>query len=809
MRNRKDMRSEGVAPGMKKVFIVSAVLGLVGIVFLPAPGAQIPNPSKNVFIGSLEDRGWCGLVLAPSKDSAFAFRFKVEKEGQIADGSDLYYMVSEVGPHAPDGLYARIKFDLGLPILPADRKRETPVLIKPAKKSDTLTLEWSRLDERTVIGRIQIPAKVRLHLFQYFPWDFKGRCRLLPDGLIHAESRALKPYHCLLWTNRRYETLSSSNGEDLTLSYSPEERFLYFVAGVGDDREEVRKRIAGYQRTKAIASLIEEESDRYQKKRVRVDGLYQGVPEALTNNIFWTILYQPGFHRLYTPAGRRWIFDRQDGSPDHWQIFAWDSFFNALEVAVESPDIAADVVRAVLETQYPNGNIPNWRSRFGGTPDRSQPPVGAYVVLKLFQRTGDMDLLNFAYPLLKKWHAFWKAKKPNGQARRDGNGDGLLEWGSDKDLVSDKSPAWEVNAAGEQRARWESGQDDLPNWDDVPFSAESGTLTMNCLDLNSLYALDAWSLSQIADILDKPQDNESYLGEYERIKELINTILWNPREGFYFDRHWDGRFSTRKAASNFIPLLARIPDERRAQLMVRHLLNTKEFWGDYVIPTISRDDPAFNDPKNPERQYWRGTIWPPTNYLVYQGLKAYGLDAVASEFARKSAQLFMRSWTNLQLCPENFHPLKGEAGGQRYQSWGPLFALIALEEYLDFTPWEGFRFGMVEPEASGTLRRISIQGRSYDLKVTKKETLLREEGREIFAVNGGTVIRHFLYSDNEIRFEIKSIKNREVRIHFLKKGKYQLLIDNQPQRIFRGKAVAFNVPPGDHTALIQLLEDLD
>jgi len=60
-------------------------------------------------------------------------------------------------------------------------------------------------------------------------------------------------------------------------------------------------------------------------------------------------------------------------------------------VAVENTHLAFDIVRSVLETQYENGNIPNWRSRYGGTPDRSQPPVGSYAVLKLFLRTGQMD----------------------------------------------------------------------------------------------------------------------------------------------------------------------------------------------------------------------------------------------------------------------------------------------------------------------------------------------------------------------------------------------------------------------------------
>ena len=73
-------------------------------------------------------------------------------------------------------------------------------------------------------------------------------------------------------------------------------------------------------------------------------------------------------------------------------------------------------------------------------------------------------------------------------------------------------------------------------------------MTMNCLDLNCLYALDAWCLSQMAAILNRRDDDEAFLAEYEKMKELVNTHLWNQREGFYFDRHWDGRFSTRKAA---------------------------------------------------------------------------------------------------------------------------------------------------------------------------------------------------------------------------------------------------------------------
>ncbi|MDH4196910.1 MAG: trehalase family glycosidase, partial [Candidatus Aminicenantes bacterium] len=391
------------------------------------PG-EIFYPWRDAYIGALDGSAWPGLVLAPNRESAFAFTLRVEKDGQTAESEDFFYLVSEVGPQAPDGQYARVRFDMGLPF---NQEGETPILIKPASKSRTLTVEWSRRDEETVVGRILAPPGVRLEVVHYWPWDSQGSYKRLEDGHVRGESSGRRKAYYYFWMSRPGDEVPAT-GPGLALSVSTEKRRdLHFACGIGDTEATARGHLYRFRSRSAIDDVLEQEAAAYQKKRARVRGLFEGCGEAITNNLFWMVLYQPGQHRLYTPAGRRWIFRRPDGTPDHWQIFEWDSFFNALELAVESPKHAVDAVTAVLRTQYANGNIPNWRSRFGGTPDRSQPPIGSYVVLKLFQRLGDMDLLRMAYPYLEKWHAFWTTPKPNGQARRDGNGDGLLEWGSD------------------------------------------------------------------------------------------------------------------------------------------------------------------------------------------------------------------------------------------------------------------------------------------------------------------------------------------------------------------------------------------
>ncbi|MFC2161549.1 trehalase family glycosidase [Acidobacteriota bacterium] len=762
--------------------------------------AEIFYAWKDVYIGALEGESWVGLVLAPQPDCAFSFRFRVKKDDLIADREELIYLISEVGPHSPDGQYARLKVDLGLPFY---EKENTPILRKPSSNKDTMVLEWSRQDERIVIGKIIVPDNIDLHMIHSFPWDTQGEYSMPSDDQVRGESLSDKKFHYLQWTNHSGNTNRVANVSELIIPFALQKsNTLFFAAGVGEDLEVLNDQIYRYKNARLIDTILKQEKNRYEKSRVKIDGLYQGAAKSITNNIFWSLLYQTGKHRMYSPLGRSQFVGGPEENQDHWTVYEWNSFFSALEASIESFKHAGEIVTSVLETQYPNGNIPNWKSRFGGTPDRSQPPIGSYVVLKLFQKNKDIEFLEYAYPYLKKWHSFWLAKKENDRVRRDGNGDGLLEWGSDNNLGSEKILLENSEANRELWAKMESGQEDLPSWDGVEYSQRSETLVMNCLDLNCIYTLDAWCLSQMANILDYREDFEIYLREYEVMKQRVDEYFWDEKEGFYFDRYWNGMFSTRKAASNFFPLLARIPDERKAGLMIKHLVNETEFWGDYVIPTISRDDPAFR--RNQQR--WRGTINPATNYLVYQGLKAYRFDTIASEFAKKSESIFMRSWKNFQLSSENYDSRTGEAAGRRYLSWGPLFSLIALEEYIDITPWDGFRFGMIDPERRGRLSRISIQGRHYDLELSRKKMSLLEEGKTILEASGGAVFRQFIYSENEISFDFKSLKTRKINIRFLAKGKYQLRVDNLDKGIFDGKQINLKIPAGEHSVLILLLD---
>ena len=105
----------------------------------------------------------------------------------------------------------------------------------------------------------------------------------------------------------------------------------------------------------------------------------------------------------------------------------------------------------------------------------------------------------------------------------------------------------------------------------------------------------------------------------------------------------------------FFSLLSRVVPQERAESLRKIFHDPAKFAGEWILPTISRDDPAF-----PQQDYWRGKVWAPINWLVYQGLKIYEWDHEARMLAESSAKMFLRPWRERAECHENFLSTTGE-----------------------------------------------------------------------------------------------------------------------------------------------------
>jgi neutral trehalase len=197
-----------------------------------------------------------------------------------------------------------------------------------------------------------------------------------------------------------------------------------------------------------------------------------------------------------------------------------------------------------------------------------------------------------------------------------------------------------------------------------------------------MYIADCDALATMADSLDKSPEARELRERSARYRAKLST-LWSAQDGIFLNRDLStGKFSLRLSPTNFYPLLAKAATPAQATLMIqKHLLNPDEFWGQYVMPSIARNDAAFTD-----QNYWRGRIWGPMNYLVYLGLRNYDDPKTRQEFAQKSFDLFLKEWTEKGHVHENYNAITGTGddvtNSDRFYHWG---ALLGYIEYLEQT----------------------------------------------------------------------------------------------------------------------------
>ena len=130
-------------------------------------------------------------------------------------------------------------------------------------------------------------------------------------------------------------------------------------------------------------------------------------------------------------------------------------------------------------------------------------------------------------------------------------------------------------------------------------------------------------------------------------------------------------------------MMAKAATAAQADRMVKeHLLNPDEFGGEFVLPSIARNDAAYKD-----QDYWRGRVWGPMNYLVYLGLRNYNQPGARQELASKSLNLFLKEWKQNGHVHENYNATLGTGddvkSSDRFYHWGALLGYIPYMEQAD------------------------------------------------------------------------------------------------------------------------------
>jgi len=407
--------------------------------------------------------------------------------------------------------------------------------------------------------------------------------------------------------------------------------------------------------------------ERYVQQFGEMSEVYAGMAAALA----WNTLYDPKLDRVFSTVDRSWNVSRGG-----YVFFGWDNFFQALMIGLDAPDLAmANAIEALNEVTE-EGFVSNQSQANGRKSwDRSQPPVGGVTCWKIYQRHPKRWFLAEIYPKLRRWNDWWLERRLQGE---------LLAWGSHRD----KNPFHDTRYNNLEAAMLETGIDDSPMYEGVDFDPEKGMMELHDVGLNALYIGDCLALAKMAEALGKKQEAKTLRKRAQRLQKALQA-LWHEENGLF--QNYDlakQAFSDRLSPTSFYPLIGHTATQAQAQAMIeRHLLNEAEFWGEWVLPSIAKNDPLF-----PKQRYWRGAIWAPMNFLVYLGLREYeGFDDVRSDLVEKSVAIFRRNWVEQGFVCENYSPLDGSCTEARLKSspwytWGGLMAIMGLMEAGHYQP---------------------------------------------------------------------------------------------------------------------------
>jgi putative isomerase len=405
-----------------------------------------------------------------------------------------------------------------------------------------------------------------------------------------------------------------------------------------------------------------------------------GALDAIRDVMAWNSVYDEINRRPYTCISRNWNQSKFGG----FGVWLDDQFYHALATGLIDGEIARENLAVALANATPQGNLACLVTAADAWIDRTQIPVGAFIVRLLYDRFRDRSIVAVAYDTLRRNHDWW-------WETRDPLGRGLVSYGS--------SAIGEALYVGTPfGARNESSMDNSPTHDEAEFDPETRTLTTYDVGLNSLLCFDAECLAVLARILGRSAEGEALEHRAEGHRLRIRDELWDGARGIFANRLRDGRFVKSVGPTSFFPLICGAASGEQLPLLLQHLDNSATFAGAYPLPSVSRDDPAFGD-----NSYWRGRIWPPLNFIVWHGLRRNGLDGRADRLAAESYTLFCASWERARLCPENYNADTGEALDQPdtegFYGWGALMPMLGLTAITDVNPWGGWEILNEGPDA--------------------------------------------------------------------------------------------------------------
>jgi neutral trehalase len=139
------------------------------------------------------------------------------------------------------------------------------------------------------------------------------------------------------------------------------------------------------------------------------------------------------------------------------------------------------------------------------------------------------------------------------------------------------------------------------------------------LDFNAMMAVNVLYMSALADILNDKESSFQYKRQYFSLKTRINSLMWDPDDGFYHDIDKDEKRLAVKTIAGYWPLLAEIPNDDKAEQIINKLSDPQFFGSPHPFPTLAVNEKTFDE----TGRGYCGAVYPHLTFMVIKGLERY------------------------------------------------------------------------------------------------------------------------------------------------------------------------------------------
>ena len=316
----------------------------------------------------------------------------------------------------------------------------------------------------------------------------------------------------------------------------------------------------------------------------------------------------------------------------------WDSAFHAIGLSHFDLPLAYRQIKLFLDTQLPNGMFCDALLANGKVFDRiTKPPIMYFAFWNYFEKSGDREALEYAYPKFVKNEGFWTTYRQK---------NGLFFYSAFQD-DDDRL----------RHCKLESGWDNSVRWD-------GGAENMWAIDLNCYMYMAYLSLEKMAYALNYANEASVWHEKAEQLCEKIISTMWNEEDGCFGDVEIaDGSFSKVLSPASFMPLYIEIASQSQAAAMKRMAEDPALFYP--LMPTVS-----YNDPEYSATDYWRGPTWLNTAYYAVKGLKNYGFVELANAYKERILEMCAKEESGIY---EYYNSKTGRGLGAYQFGWSAVF----------------------------------------------------------------------------------------------------------------------------------------